>query len=389
MATDAIRLLQYMERNKSEMIEYLRELAIAESPSFSAELQDGVLNMLAVPLRELGYECRRLPGKQSGGQLYAHPSNFADGQPSQLLLGHCDTVWPEGTIDEMPVTVEADLMTGPGVYDMKVGLTQIVFSLKALHDLGMEPPLTPLVFISSDEELGSAESKGEIEALARKVDRVFIPEPSTEPDGRLKTARKGVGVYTIIVEGKSAHAGVDPQNGVSAVLELPAIIEKLQSLNDSEKNVTLNIGLIEAGTRTNIVPDRCEIGIDVRVPTVDDGNCIDAAVHGLGTVQPGTQIEVCGGIERPPMEKTPRNQALWKVAQKLGSQLGIRLEESYTGGGSDGNLTSPFTATLDGLGGVGGGAHAKHEFVKLDKMVERSALLALLLMAPDIPDEAK
>jgi glutamate carboxypeptidase len=170
-------------------------------------------------------------------------------------------------------------------------------------------------------------------------------------------------------------------------LELPAIIETLQELNDPQTGVTLNIGLVEAGTRTNIVPDRCEIGVDVRVPTTEDAGRIDNAVRALRTVQPGTRIQIQGGIERPPMEKTPRNRALWKAAQEIGRELGLELEESYTGGGSDGNLTSPFTATLDGLGGVGGGAHAKHEYILLDKMMERSALLALLLtLPPTVPD---
>jgi glutamate carboxypeptidase len=282
----------------------------------------------------------------------------------------------------MPVVVEGNVMKGPGVYDMKVGLAQIVYALKALHELDIRPELAPIVFITSDEETGSLDSRKEIESLARTVDRVFIPEPSTGPEGKIKTARKGVGAFTIIVKGKSAHAGVEPEKGISAVLELPALIESLQALNAPREGVTLNIGLLRAGTGTNIVPDRCEIGVDVRVPTQADAARIDEAIRNLTTRQPGTQLEIRGGIERPPMEKTPRNQALWKAARKLGRQLNLELEESYTGGGSDGNLTSPLTATLDGLGGVGGGAHARHEFIFLDKMLERTALLALLLTLP-------
>ena len=387
MATDASRLLEYMRMCKPQMISYLEELVRAESPSLCPETQDRVLSLIEESLRQIGYETERLPGNRSGGQLYARPCEFEIDQLTQLLLGHSDTVWPEGAVEEMPVSVDGNIMKGPGVYDMKVGLTQIVFALKALHDLGIKPALTPVVLITSDEELGSADSRGEIESLGRIVNRVFIPEPSTGPEGRIKTARKGVGVFTIIIEGKSAHAGVEPENGVSAILELPAIIETLQELNDPQTGVTLNIGLVEAGTRTNIVPDRCEIGVDVRVPTTEDAARIDNAVRALRTVQPGTQIQIQGGIERPPMERTPRNRALWKAAQEIGRELGLELEESYTGGGSDGNLTSPFTATLDGLGGVGGGAHAKHEFILLDKMMERSALLALLLtLPPTVPD---
>ena len=171
-------------------------------------------------------------------------------------------------------------------------------------------------------------------------------------------------------------------------MELPAIIEALHSLNDSLTGVTLNIGIVEAGSRTNIIPDRCEIGVDVRVPTAEDAIRIDTAVRSLRTVQPGTKIQIHGGIERPPMEKTPRNRALWEAAREVARKLDLELEESSTGGGSDGNFTSPITATLDGLGGVGGGVHARHEFILLDKMIERTALLALLMTLPPILDES-
>jgi len=385
MTTDADRLLEYMSECKTEMIDYLKELVLAESPSLCPETQGRVLSLIEEPLQHLGYETVRIPGKHSGGQLYARPNGSEEDHLSQLLLGHCDTVWPEGTVEEMPLVVDRNVMKGPGVYDMKVGLTQIVFALKALHDLEIEPQLKPVVLVTSDEEVGSTDSRAKIESLARIVNRVFITEPSTAPEGKIKTGRKGVGVFTIIIEGKSAHAGVEPEKGISAILELPEIIETLQALNNPQAGVTLNIGLVEAGTRTNIVPDRCEIGVDVRVPTSEDATRIDQSIRALRTLQPGTTIEIQGGIERSPMEKTPRNRALWQAAKKMGRHLGLELEESYTGGGSDGNLTSPFTATLDGLGGVGGGAHAKHEFILLDKMTERSALLALLLTLPPTP----
>jgi glutamate carboxypeptidase len=387
MATDASRLLEYVADRKPQMTAYLKELVLAESPSLSPDAQDQVLALLEKPLRKIGFETRRISGRHSGGQLCARREGSGSDRLKQLLVGHCDTVWPEGTLEEMPVAIDGNVMKGPGVYDMKVGLAQIVFALKALHDLGIEPELDPIVLITSDEELGSQDSRAEIESLARVSERVFIPEPSTGPDGKIKTARKGVGVFTIIVEGKSAHAGVEPEKGVSAVLELPAIIESLQSLNDPQSGVTLNIGVIEAGTRTNIVPDRCEIGVDVRLPSAADASRIKKAVRALRASQPGAHIKICGGIERPPMEKTPRNRALWKAAQKIGREIGLDLEESYTGGGSDGNFTSSYAATLDGLGGVGGGAHAKTEFILLDKMVERTALLALLLTLPPITVE--
>jgi glutamate carboxypeptidase len=284
----------------------------------------------------------------------------------------------------MPVVVDGNVMKGPGVYDMKVGITQILFALKTLSDLGIRTSIDPVVLITSDEEIGSGDSRKKIESLAAAANRVYIPEPSTGPEGKLKTARKGVGVFQLIIKGRSAHAGVEPQKGVSTVLELPKIIETLDQLNDPATGVSVNIGLIEAGTRTNIVPDRCEIGVDVRVPGLEDAIRIDSTIRALNTIQPKTTLEIQGGIERPPMEKTARNRALWSAAREAAKQLGLELEESYTGGGSDGNFTSPITATLDGLGGVGGGAHAKNEFILLDKMIERTALLALLLTLPQI-----
>jgi glutamate carboxypeptidase len=282
----------------------------------------------------------------------------------------------------MPVVIEDNRMSGPGVYDMKVGLTQIIFALQAVHDLGIELTHLPLVLITSDEELGSEESVRHIRRLARLVDRVFIPEPSAEPHGKLKTSRKGVGAYQLFLEGKAAHAGVEPEAGVSTVLELPALIEELQALNDPSAGITLNIGTVQAGERLNIVPAQCEIGIDVRVPTSADARHIDESIRQLKPVQDGIRLRIEGGVERPPMERTPRNEALWRLAQSAGRNLGLEIEGTSTGGGSDGNLTSPITATLDGLGGVGGGAHARHEHIFLDKMIERTALLTLLLTLP-------
>jgi glutamate carboxypeptidase len=265
---------------------------------------------------------------------------------------------------------------------MKAGLAQIIFALRTITSLALEPPLTPLVLITSDEELGSEDSRDLIQIVARRVCRVFVPEPSTGPEGLLKTSRKGIAQYSIEVEGKSAHAGVEPETGVSAILELSHVIQALHALNDPNRGTTVNVGIVQGGSRVNMVPDSGRAEIDVRVSTEEDGRAIDQAIRSIRPRVEGARIRVTGGPERPPLEATPKNRALFEQACRLAADAGIQLGESTTGGGSDGNLTSPLTATLDGLGGVGGGAHASHEHILIDRLIERTALLALLLMAP-------
>jgi glutamate carboxypeptidase len=385
MESSAQMLRSYMTQHRQEMTDFLANLVRLESPTVTPSTQEAVFKMLAQTLRKIGYKTQLIPGKISGGQLYARPLNRRRKQLCQLLLGHSDTVWPVGTLKEMPLEVDSRTMKGPGVYDMKAGLTQIVFALTALHELNVRTPLTPVVFVSSDEEWGSQDSLRKIRLLARRVNRVLVPEPSSGPEGKLKTARKGVAMFTIIIKGRAVHAGLEPDSGVSTVEELPHLIQELTELNEGGSGVTVNIGMVQAGSRPNIVPDRCELTLDVRFPSQQDASRVEAAIRNLRTVQEGASIRVEGGTERPPLERTPRNRILWQMARAMAAELDIELEEDHTGGGSDGNLTSPFTATLDGLGGVGGGAHARHEYVCLDKLLERTALLALLLTAPPVP----
>ena len=381
----ARNLLDYLTRHQDELLGYLRELVIVESPSSEPESQKEMFDILAAPLQEIGYETVHLSGRTSGGQFYARPKNRKKAVPCQLLLGHADTVWPLGTLDSMPFEIEGNTVRGPGVYDMKGGLVQFIWSLRALHELGLEPSVTPVIFVSSDEELGSEESRNRIELLARRANRVYVPEPSAGPTGKLKTSRKGVGVYQITIRGKSAHAGVEPEAGRSAIFELSHVIQKLHSFNDSAHGTTVNVGVVEGGTCVNVIPALCTAEVDVRVSSLSDGTRLDDEIRNVKPVQEGITIEVTGGLDRPPMEETPRNRALWNIASKLGLELGLALEKSHSGGGSDGNLTSPFAATLDGLGSIGGGAHAPHEFILADALIERTALLALLINAPALP----
>lgn len=384
-ASLARSIQDYLNGQLPAMTHLLEQLALAESPSLLPESQGPVFDLLATRLTAAGYAVRRFAGRQTGGVLLAQPRQRRRGAPAQALIGHTDTVWPQGTLVDMPLRVEGDRMAGPGVYDMKGGLVQIVFALQALHDLALQPSVTPVALFNSDEEIGSPESQRHIRRLAQVVERAFILEPALAQGGRLKTARKGVMGFEVTITGKAAHAGQAPQEGVSAIVELSHVIQKLSALTDYDRGVTVNVGVVEGGTRPNVVAAEARAQVDVRVPTVDDGRCIAEAILGLTPTLPGAVVQVRQLKATPPLEFTPRNQRLWQAAQAMGRLLGVELDHGMAGGGSDGNTTSQYTATLDGLGPVGDGAHARHEFVYLPSLVERTALLTLLLLAPPLP----
>lgn len=380
----AADLLSYLEEVNQEMIEFLRRLVEIETPSSDPESQEAAFALLEAEISRIGYSCRHIPGTTSGGQFYAEPANSDSACGRQLLLGHVDTVWPMGTLKTMPFSIEGNVARGPGIYDMKAGLTQTVFALRALRALGVEPGVVPLVLVSSDEELGSEDSRETIEQIAREVERVWVVEPSFGDKGDLKTARKGVGTFTFEVTGRAAHAGIEPEKGVSAVLAMASLIQELESLSDFKAGISVTVGLVSGGTAVNVVPAAASATVDVRIPTLADAQRIDKAIRSLRPKHPEANLEIGGGLERPPLERTAANRTLWNLAQRLGCELGLELGESATGGGSDGNFTSIHTGTLDGLGAVGGGAHALHEFIYLDRLAERTALLALLLAEPSL-----
>jgi glutamate carboxypeptidase len=384
--TIAQEIFQYVKDQKPRLVEYLTRLVEAESPSNDPAAQEEMQALLTEYLQRLAYDVQLIPGRTSGGQLYAKPQNLDPRQPKQLLLGHSDTVWPIGTLREMPIQIKDNIMRGPGVFDMKAGLAQMVFALQTLHELQLQPEIAPLMFINSDEEVGSHDSMTRIRQLAQQVERVFVLEPALGPAGKLKTARKGVGHFHITAYGWASHAGLDPDRGASAIVAMSNVIQQLASLNDLEKGVSVNVGTIEGGERPNVIAPECKIEVDVRMPRAEDAHHLDRAIRQIKPNVPIVVLEIEGEINRLPLERTPRNQKLWAAAQRLGRDLGIELEEVTAGGGSDGNITSEYTATLDGLGGVGDGAHARHEFIYLDKLVERTALLALLLLEPSQVD---
>ena len=346
-----------------------------------------MVSVMTDALLSAGFTVRALQVRDAHRHIYARRNYRERSRPAQLLIGHYDTVWPIGTVAHRPFTIDGNIVSGPGVFDMKGGLAQMIFALKAIEALDLPLSVEPVIFVNSDEEIGSRTSTRYIRALARRVERAFVLEPSLGDAGAIKTERKGVGRYTVTVHGKAAHAGLDPEAGASAILELAHIIQALFALNDARQGITVNVGTVDGGIQPNVIAPHSQAVVDVRAPTVADGERIDRAIRGLQPITPGVRLSVEGGIGRPSMEQTPRNKMLWEVVYTLGQDLGLDLQQARAGGGSDGNTTSQYTATLDGLGPVGHGAHAEHEFIYLDKTLERTALLALLLLAPPVEQE--
>ena len=374
-------LMEAVRARGGEWISYLSALASLESPTTDPESQRPVQELLRESLTELGFRVRLLPGRVSGGTLLGIPRHRP--VPGwQLLLGHTDTVWPSGTLRTMPVELEGPVLRGPGVFDMKSGLTSIIIALRVLKELGLEPELAPVVLLNSDEETGSAESTRHIARLARRASRVYVLEPALGPDARLKTSRRGVGLFRVSIAGRSAHAGLEPAKGASAIEELSRVIARLHGMTDPAAGVSVNVGTVQGGVRPNVVAGAACAEVDVRVTSVEQGRRIEREILGLSAVTPGCRLEVRGSIDRPPLERTGQNTRLWKAARRLGASMGLVLEEGMSGGASDGNTTSMTTATLDGLGGVGDGAHAVHEHVDVDRSLERCALLAALILLP-------
>jgi glutamate carboxypeptidase len=383
MATEPRAVLAWLRAREEELAALVLELVAAESPSTEIGSEQAALGVLAAELRRAGYRTRRVAGSGCGDHLYAVPRARRRGFAHQLIVGHVDTVWPMGTLQRMPPRVEDGRLYGPGAYDMKGGLAQLAFALRALHELGAEPSVTPVVFVNADEEMGSADSRRWIRLLAAGADRAFVLEPPEGADGRLKTGRKGVGRFGVTILGRAAHAGSTPEQGVSAILELAHQVERLFGLNDPARGITVNVGTIDGGLRPNVVAPKASALVDVRAPTHDSARQIEHAIRSLRPTRVGLSIEVEGGFGRPPMPRTDANRALERRAQILGRTLGLTLAEApMVGGGSDANFTSLLAPTLDGLGALGAGAHAVDEHVLVSALPERAALLALLLLEP-------
>jgi glutamate carboxypeptidase len=297
-----------------------------------------------------------------------------------LLLGHLDTVYPLGTLASMPCRESGGKLSGPGTLDMKSGIAMMLFAIDAMRDQGGTVPRAITVLLVSDEEVGSASSRRITEELAKKSAAVFVLEPSYGPKGAVKTARKGVGEYSLKVTGKAAHAGLDFDKGHSAILEMARQIERISKFVDQKRGLTLNVGVVQGGTRVNVIPAEATASIDVRVMRVSDAAALDRKMRGLKPVDRVCKLELRGGVDRPPMERNGGVVTLFQQASDLAKRMGWKVEEAAVGGGSDGNFTAALgIPTLDGLGGVGEGAHAPTESIVISELPKRAALLAALV----------
>jgi glutamate carboxypeptidase len=381
MTTPTIaRHLEFCERQQPQMLETLKRTTEMESPSDSKEHVDQLGGLLRQELEAAGGRVTVHPAVRFGNHLQAEFQGTKPGKPV-LLLGHFDTVWSLGTLAGMPFHVEAGRVFGPGVLDMKAGIVMMLFALRALREAGAQHrPVT--IFLDTDEEVGSESSRPLTEAIARKCEAVLVLEPAQGLEGHLKTARKGVGDYTIRVQGRASHSGVDFEKGHSAIVELARQILEVATFTDLPAGITVNPGVIEGGTRTNVVAAEAQVEVDVRIARMADASGLEQRFRRLRPVDPNCRLEVSGGLNRPPMERTSGTVRLLELARRLGQEIGVELGESATGGGSDGNFTSALgIPTLDGLGVVGEGAHAVHESFILEHWPRRTAILAGLIAA--------
>lgn len=394
-------ILESTREREAEWVALVMELAELESPSTDPASQRAVQDVVTRELERLGYHVRiHGDSPTDGGMLLARrepwpkqienasdPLGLGASPPGsyQLLVGHTDTVWPHGTLQTMPVERENDVLRGPGVFDMKGGIAQGLLALRVLHGLKLTPGLEPIFFLNTDEEIGSMGSTPTLQELARRAARVLVLEPALGREGRIKTARKGTGGFLVRVLGRSAHAGLAPEEGASAILELAHCILHIQGLARPDIGTDVNMGTVQGGERPNVVASRAQVEVDVRVSTLAEGRRLEAAVYALASADrsvPGTRVEVEGAVDRPPLERTPGNRILWDQAQESARALGLEVTQGFAGGASDGNTTSLLAPTLDGLGAVGDGAHALHEHLLISASLDRAALLAGLLMLP-------
>ncbi|HUA22367.1 MAG TPA: M20 family metallopeptidase [Bryobacteraceae bacterium] len=373
--------LAFTEAKQSGIIALIRELVECESPSDHPQPVNRFVDLLASRV-EGAANVRTLPGGRFGRHLRCEfrlaGAKAEEGQI--LVLAHSDTVWPLGTLAHMPFRQEKGRLWGPGVLDMKSGIAMLLYAVRTLRVLEA-PVRRNIVFqVNSDEEMGSESSRAFTEEAARHSAVVLVVEPGTGLKGKLKTARKGIGDYTVTVKGRASHAGVDFEAGASAIVELARQIQRIASFTRLKQGITVNPGVIAGGTRSNVVAEEARAEVDFRIARTKDSAALDKKFRALKAVDKRCSIRVEGGLNRPPLERTPAIAKLFQTARGFAKELGVTLQESMSGGGSDGNFTAALgVPTLDGLGGVGEGAHAANESILIDRIADRTALLAMLL----------
>jgi glutamate carboxypeptidase len=373
------QIFDYLLAQQEAMVRTLDRLVAIDSPSHDREAVNGVARFLTEAFGALGAQVERLDQVAFGDHLQV---TWGEGQGQILILGHMDTVWPVGEAQERPFQVDGDKATGPGAFDMKGGLVVGLYALMALRDLGVRPAHRLVFLLNSDEECGSPTSRSLIEVEGRRSDAVLVLEPSRE--GALVTWRKGVGRFEIEIHGLASHAGAAHSRGVSAVEELAHQILRLEAMTDYGRGTTVNVGVVEGGSRVNVRPASAWAEIDVRVTTAHEGQRMAEAILGLRPVNRDASLIISGRINRPPWETSVQGQALFDRAQRVGKRLGLDLWPAGTGGGSDGNFTAALgIPTLDGLGVIGEDAHALGEWVDVRSLPLRAALLAELVLDLD------
>jgi glutamate carboxypeptidase len=369
-------LLRFCEANGDWLLDTIEALAGCESPSTDKAAVDACGDELARRLTAIGARVERLPRPTVGDLVRAE---MGCGAAQVLLLGHVDTVWQVGQLARMPLARDGARLRGPGTFDMKAGIGLAMLAARALQESDTRSSLRIAMLWTTDEEIGSGESRSVIEEEARRSVAALVLEPSL-PGGALKTSRKGCGEFEIVARGVAAHAGIDPGKGVSAIRELARQIVELDRLNDPDRGVTVNVGTVAGGTRPNVVAEEARASVDVRAPTMADAARVCDAMEALAPLTAGARIEVTGGFGRPPLERSPATVRLFGLARDVARELGRGLEEGGTGGGSDGNFTAAIgVPTLDGLGAVGDGAHALDEHVLTGELPWRAALVAGLI----------
>ncbi len=369
----------FLQQHCKEMLNFIESLVNIDSGSYDKQGVDQIGEILKTCYKELGFRIKVFPQKDYGNHLVIEHKDSIN--PSIVILAHMDTVFPKGTVQERPFRIEGNRAYGPGVIDMKSSHATVLYAIKALMYENSEAYKHIKIVLNSEEEIGSPTSKFLIETEAKNSKYALVMEPARK-DGSLVSARRGKGNYTLIVEGKAAHSGIEPEKGRSAIEELAHKIIQLYELSDHENGISVNVGLIEGGSSANTVSDHAEAQIDVRMKEMEQVELIEEKLEKIcsTTEVAGTKILLEGEMNRPPMEKNKKTRALLRLIQAVGDEIGIVIEDTATGGGSDASFTSSLgVATIDGLGPIGGNAHSDKEYLEIPSLVERSHLLATII----------